>query len=201
MQASLASRTCVLRLLLLLPLGCEAGHVGDPCVPEDEYRQNFSGYSASEVNLETGSLSCQTRICLVQHFQGRVSCPYGQEEAALGLPPDDPRRCRVPGTDGTGSTDAVTVPVSAWAVERPADATVYCSCRCDGPDPNAHYCECPSGYSCEPLVRDFGFGERELKGSYCVKQGTLYDPKQPLGVSCADDPDHPNCPSPPLENP
>ena len=31
-----------------------------------------------EENIESRSFQCQTRICLVNHFQGRVSCPLGQ---------------------------------------------------------------------------------------------------------------------------
>jgi hypothetical protein len=52
--------------------------VGDPCVPEDEYLENFAGFKLTEENVESRSFQCQTRICLVNHFQGRVSCPQGQ---------------------------------------------------------------------------------------------------------------------------
>lgn len=61
-------------------LGCESGGVGDPCIPEDEYNENFSGFKLSEENIESRSYQCESRICLVNHFQGRVSCPLGQEE-------------------------------------------------------------------------------------------------------------------------
>lgn len=61
-----------------LPLACESGGVGDPCVPEDEYNPLFAGFKVTEENIESRSFQCQTRICLVNHFQGRVSCPAGQ---------------------------------------------------------------------------------------------------------------------------
>src|SRR5262245_957695 len=77
--------------LCVLVLACEPGGVGDPCVPDDEYSARFSGFALSEVNVESRSFSCETRVCLVNHFQGRVSCPAGQN-AANG-------DCRVPGTD------------------------------------------------------------------------------------------------------
>jgi hypothetical protein len=58
--------------------GCAPGGVGDPCIPEAEYNTCFAGFQQSEVNTESRSFQCQTRLCLVNHFQGRVSCPYGQ---------------------------------------------------------------------------------------------------------------------------
>jgi hypothetical protein len=174
----------------LSALGCESGGVGDPCIPEDEYRQNFNGFAVSEVNIESKSFQCETRVCIVNHFQGRVSCPYGQDddfldEGATPLPPNDPRRCRIPGTDGTtlspldmSNIDAITVPVEPQIVARNAENTVYCSCRCKGPDANARYCECPSGYECSELVRELGLpGRAQLAGSYCVKAGTVYNPR------------------------
>jgi hypothetical protein len=208
----------------LSALGCEAGGVGDPCIPEDEYRQDFNGYAVAEVNIESKSFQCETRVCIVNHFQGRVSCPYGQGgppgsaltpdviSRTVGgddddnmapnpdyLPPENTARCRIPGTDGNhcvdtatndvavcgpGATnmDEITVPVDSQRIYRNALDTVYCSCRCKGPDPSAKYCECPSGYECSELVRELGLpGKAQLAGSYCVKAGTAYNPKSPPG--------------------
>ena len=64
----------------------EPGGVGDPCIPEDEYQTAFTGYGETEVNVESRSFQCETRVCLVNHFRGRVSCPYGQSEADLANP-------------------------------------------------------------------------------------------------------------------
>jgi hypothetical protein len=176
-----------LATLGLSTLGCEPGGVGDPCIPEDEYRQEFSSFAVTEVNVESKSFQCVTRVCLVNHFQGRVSCPYGQTEAAVGLVEgsaplagNDPARCRIPGTDGAQEVDRITVPVEPQLTQRLADQAVYCSCRCRGPDPNARYCECPSGYQCEELVKELGFSKgSQLAGSYCVKSGTAFDPTHP----------------------
>lgn len=170
----------------LLGLGCDPGGVGDPCVPEDEYRTDFSGFSIEEVNVESKSFQCLTRVCLVNHFQGRVSCPYGQSEATADacsenagdcLPGSQSHResCRIPGQDGTDVNDRIHVPVQPQKVDRQANQAVYCSCRCAGPDPNANYCECPSGFSCVELVDDIGLGKGQLAGSYCVKNGTKYE--------------------------
>jgi hypothetical protein len=70
----------------LVASGCEGAGVGDPCVPEDEYEAFFSGYALTEVNIESRSFQCETRVCLVNHFQGRVSCPYGQSLAGGASP-------------------------------------------------------------------------------------------------------------------
>src|SRR5215471_20754396 len=80
----------------IISSACESGGVGDPCIPEDEYKKNFSGYAETEVNVESRSFQCETRVCLVANFRGRVSCPYGQPptSATMGtvapnLDPDD----------------------------------------------------------------------------------------------------------------
>ena len=67
-----------------VPLACQSGGVGDPCTPEDEYNSQFSGFKVTEENIESRSFQCETRICLVNHFQGRVSCPMGQQAPVSG---------------------------------------------------------------------------------------------------------------------
>lgn len=171
--------------------GCKAGGVGDPCIPEDEYTSKFSGFGEAEANVESRSFQCETRVCIANHFRGRVSCPYGQtEEVAKALEngqavPDTPGACYVPSSD-----TPVTVPVAPQALKRRAQDTVYCSCRCEGPDKTASYCDCPSGYSCLPLVPDLGLGQAQLVGKYCIKNGTDY-PGQLSGGDCSGD----ACPS------
>lgn len=179
---------------------CGGTGVGAPCVPEDEYLTGFSGFSQSEVNVESRSFQCETRVCLVNHFQGRVSCPYGQVENPSGSglstcmgtienrnsPECQPSgglhrdSCQVPSRDGSAWEDRIIPPVLPQLVDRQAADAVYCSCRCGGvegaDDSGATYCECPSGFVCEPLVEDLGLGKEALAGSYCVKEGTTYDP-------------------------
>src|SRR4051812_9505751 len=65
-------------VLGIVPVACQSGGVGDPCTPEDEYNSTFPGFKVQEENIESRSFQCSTRICLVNHFQGRVSCPLGQ---------------------------------------------------------------------------------------------------------------------------
>jgi|GEM_PF-969612 len=229
----------------LIGSNCGGSGVGDPCVPEDEYLTTFSGFDHGEVNVESRSFQCLTRVCLVNHFNGRVSCPFGQgedkynDEAWLAANPgcgpiagsgrgkcsalnlagaDEPpnfqcadldadgctdagslcddtscvpggeehaKSCRVPDRDGTRLEDRIQVAVEPQWVDRKAEDTVYCSCRCAGPDPNARYCSCPSGFACEPLVDDLGLGEKgQLAGSYCVRSGTEYQASQPPTAPC-----------------
>jgi hypothetical protein len=153
-------------------LGCTAGGVGDPCIPEDEYEKGFAGYGMEEVNVEAMSFQCETRLCLVNHFRGRVTCPYGQTtDIIAGTDPG--MKCKVP--DGKGN-NYVTVEVSPHLDKRRASNAVYCSCRCSGPDKTARYCKCPSGYSCTLLNEiPLGSGASQLLGSYCVRNGTAYN--------------------------
>jgi hypothetical protein len=148
------------------------GKIGDPFVPQDESRPEFSGFSANEVNIESRSPSCESGVGLVYGFTGRVTCPYGQDSAPNDPTHADPahQTCVTPGGD------PVTVPVSAQSTNRRPSASVYCSCRCDGPDTNAAYCACPNGFECKPLVQDYGFGSNILAGSFCIKSGTDYTP-------------------------
>lgn len=161
----------------LLGTGCQSGGVGDPCTPEDEYRTDFPGYSETEVNVESRSFQCETRLCLVHNFRGRVSCPYGNIDGDT---------CWVPGSAHMMGQDDVTVPVRPQLKARKAADTVYCSCRCDGPDPNARYCKCPSGYECSKLLDAVDkLGSKELAGSYCIKSGTQYNKAQSSGDTCS----------------
>lgn len=205
-------------LLGLAALGCTPGGVGDPCTPEDEYQQNFNGFQVTETNIESRSFQCETRLCMVNHFQGRVSCRMGQTDN-VGAPYLDPPmntvknptwapQCSIPGTAvdrrditvdpttnqpaGRNSADNINVAVKPQLQARQTDKAVYCSCRCDGPDKNARYCECPTGFQCEPLVANLKIvsGGGQLAGSYCIRSGSKYDPtsssEQDTGPNCAD---------------
>ncbi len=165
-----------------LNIGCQSGGIGDPCIPEDEYQMFFGGYSDTEVNLESRSFQCETRLCLVNHFRGRVTCPYGQLEEGMDNRPQE-ERCHVPGT--TDAANLIKVPVNKQYTGRSPADTVYCSCRCAGPDPNSRYCKCPTGFQCEELLPFIPpLGNKELAGSYCIKDGTAYEEGVNKGESC-----------------
>lgn len=69
--------------IAVVPLACQSGGVGDPCAPEDEYDPEFAGFNLGQEYIESRSFQCSTRICLVNHVQGRVSCPLGQPESRV----------------------------------------------------------------------------------------------------------------------
>jgi hypothetical protein len=193
-------------VLALAALGCNPGGVGDPCTPEDEYRQNFNGFQVTETNAESRSFQCETRLCLVNHFQGRVSCRLGQGDPKMT--PTFAPRCSIPGTravtaaedpNAANHPDNIQVEVPPELVKRQTDQAVYCSCRCDGPEANARYCECPEGFQCEPLVDDLqipGSEKSQLPGSYCIRAGSKYDPGEHVprdGENCANQPNDCGC--------
>lgn len=175
-------------LLLFAGPGCSSEGIGDPCVPEQEYDPTFLGFDKGEVNIESRSFQCRTRLCLVNHFQGRVSCPYGQGKG--GEAPPGGKHCTIPGGETaiegakTESGEYVDTnkrsEVRPQCLDRKADSAVYCSCRCadiNGQRPSDQtFCDCPDGFTCERLVTSIGQGNEGLTGSYCVKKGTEYDP-------------------------
>jgi hypothetical protein len=200
--------------------GCKASGVGDPCIPEKEFDPAFLGFDPGEVNVESKSFQCLTRLCLVNHFRGRVTCPYGQNKDATGLPTVNgatggafgvtdkfgqvANACLIPGgtdpnADGikgdpiADPTDQAQVPPQC--LDREAVDTVYCSCRCanaDGKtDDGANYCTCPDGFACNQLVAPVGLGDVGLTGAYCIKKNTVYDPSSScLGACDPTLPDH-----------
>jgi hypothetical protein len=149
------------------------GALGTPCLPRSERNHDFHGFDLTEITFEFGSPDCASNTCLVNHFQGRVSCPYGQPEDP---PADDPDfTCHRPGPDGQ-----VTVAVDPQLLARRAEDHVICSCRCDGPDPSDSYCECPADMECARLVPYSDVPNTgSYVGSYCIPRGTGYDQLYP----------------------
>jgi hypothetical protein len=170
--------------------GCGSTGIGDPCTPEQEYNVDFNGFDYKQVSVESKSFQCQTRLCLVNHFQGRVSCAYGQD--ATGAPLSGDKACNVPGTDskvaGNQSDKNTLAAVQPQCTDRTSDKAVYCSCRCqnvDGKtDDGAVYCACPDGFKCTQLVASTGIGNEGLTGGYCVKNGTQYNASNVCASTC-----------------
>ncbi|HOU89701.1 MAG TPA: hypothetical protein PLU22_01585, partial [Polyangiaceae bacterium] len=152
--------------------------VGDPCLPSLEQDPGFSGFGTREVSVERGAPGCPTGVCLVNHFQGRVSCPYGQSAEEVQSEP----ACFVPGD----RAEAVAVPVSPQLEARRPNGAVYCSCRCAGPNGSrdGDYCDCPSEFECAPVVEDWGGESSAIAGSYCIPKGTRYDAASVTPMTC-----------------
>jgi len=149
-------------ILLGSPLPTPVAKLGEKCISKEEYNPNFRGYDVSEVNVQDHASMCETGICLVNHFQGRASCPYGQAEAGGD--------CLV-----AGGNDSVTRVVHPQLEARQADVASICSCQCAGPGPGP-YCTCPESMQCEHLIDDLQGGQ-PLSGSYCIPAGSQYDPQ------------------------
>lgn len=167
MRQIVASASMVIALGVL-SLGCKPGGVGDPCIPNDEFSSTYAGAAENGVAIEDRSFQCETRVCLVKNFRGRVSCPFGnkkgrEDSAVLGYTGDDADVCMVPGTNVE-----VSVAVKPQCAERLGQ--VYCSCRCAGKDSAAKYCECPSGYECKQVAAGLSEELVDPNDKYCVKK-------------------------------
>ncbi len=67
-RSILAAVAAAVAVAVLSGTGCTSTGVGDPCTPEQEYDKSFTGFDFHEVNVESKSFQCQTRLCLVNHF-------------------------------------------------------------------------------------------------------------------------------------
>jgi hypothetical protein len=135
--------------LALTVTGCPARGIGDPCVPEViPGSASGTGYSSSEVYLETSSVQCRTRTCMVFKLGGDPSKVVGEDSCPPGSSANCVRR------DGEiSATDSLQ--------------RVFCSCRCSTSDgnPNTPLCNCTDGFHCVQVVTGSNPG---LNGGYCV---------------------------------
>ena len=122
----------------LLAAACSSTGVGDACAPE---QVPAGGFLDSETYLETSSVQCATRVCLVRGLSGDPN-NLQEDECPLG--------------------EATCVPAQEVA------DTTYCSCRCDAPSESGlPTCACPDGFTCEEVLETGGDG---LRGSYCIRE-------------------------------
>jgi hypothetical protein len=141
----LRTRRLLVSLLLagaaLLGSACTGSPIGDPCIPESI---PMEGFDPQEVYLETSSVQCRTRVCMVYQLRGNpeVVCD------SAGLP--------------------------AGCVEQSAvNSQVLCTCRCSADEEgntNIPLCDCGDGFRClEDGERGFvTAGGEGVRGGYCV---------------------------------
>jgi hypothetical protein len=198
---------CIVGILGSLSFACSPPAVGDPCTPEREFASDLGGANASDLSIDVNSVQCETRVCLQHYFQGRVSCPYGNDNATgqtgqcrqvgdrrglyrIGGTADGALCCPILGDK---EEKPIKAPVSAQCTKRDAHEAVYCSCRCDVPDDPeidkslVQLCECPSGFTCKPLCgkENCGLVPKGKWGSYCVRdQWKDYNPDRDFLTSC-----------------
>lgn len=109
----------------------------------------MGGFVNTEAYLETSSVQCRTRVCMVYQL--------------AGLPAREAGDCD-PGTQNCASIQET--------IDR-----VYCTCRCDAPSGStATLCDCPDDFTCREVVVLEGAGDG-IRGSYCVRNGT-FDPEE-----------------------
>lgn len=135
-------------LVSAVSAGCTGSPIGDPCVPENI---PADGFDAREIYIETSSVQCRTRTCMVYQLSGNPekvigsSCPDG---------------------------DATCVS------QKQLNDQVFCSCRCSVPaggQANTPLCNCGSGFTCrDELVTTGGEG---VIGGYCVPCILADDPR------------------------
>jgi hypothetical protein len=178
-----------------LPLTTVAS-VGTVCTPSPELSAAFGGFSYRQVTLDEGNPACPGAVCLVNHFQGLTTCPYGQDSNANPANGAS-TSCTVPGA-GTPVRPGAVVggeTVEPWCSDRRPASAVTCSCRCENvdgrTDDGASYCACPSGYTCAQVVPEIQSGDPRA-GGYCIKVGTTYVPGEACHATC----DLPSTPCP-----
>jgi hypothetical protein len=169
----------------VVPIACQSGGVGDPCTPEDEYNTQFPGFKVSEENIESRSFQCATRICLVNHFQGRVSCPYGQA--------GNPQACNGEGDKSCGD-----------GIDCKPSQTLAPDCNPD--DPNS--CSGADGLVCDPKLKICTctqdpmpingtqyycvLADPTCKGTICTKVLKAYSCHKPNNCQTSDEKDESN---------
>ena len=156
-------------VVLLAPLlgatlqGCSTPGVGDPCLPE---QIPATGFDESEAYVESSSVQCETRVCLVYHLNGVPS--DSKSNLCPTAPPCDPanKNCVAP------PTCAPQTCPSNESAGNCVNNRVYCSCRCDaGKNSGFAACQCPDGFSCQEVLAQGGPG---VRGSYCIRSGTAH---------------------------
>lgn len=197
-----------------LPAACQSGGVGDPCTPEDEYDPRFAGFKVTEENIESRSFQCETRICLVNHFQGRVSCPLGQKapqpcagpgaacedgkkcvQSGVFAPECDPNRVDDPSTqdidESTAECGGLTCNKQGGFCECKDEGGVVTGCPLDGTwscPADTHQC---TAYVCHDDsssgCQRAGEDTPANQGKACCVPGTNVPIASPVCGQCADD--------------
>jgi hypothetical protein len=133
-------------LVTALLVGCSTPAVGAPCLPEQVPED---GFADQEAYVESSSVQCETRVCIVFKLRG------------------DPREGCMPVM--ADPNDPMSIG-RVCATEDEVEKRVYCTCRCNSADTGFAECECPDGFTCVDVLEQGGPG---VRGGYCVRNGTF----------------------------
>ena len=144
---------CVLGFALTSMAGaCSTPAVGAPCLPEQVPE---TGFDDREAYIESSSVQCETRVCIVFRLTGDPRPGCVAKPADMNCDPTKTTNC----DPGIKCSDPAEI-----------EERVYCSCRCNSSDTGFAECECPDGFSCVDLLEQGGPG---VRGGYCVRNGTF----------------------------
>lgn len=132
--------------------GCATPAVGAPCLPE---QVPSGGFDQSEAYIESSSVQCETRVCMVYHL--------------AGAPPGTAKCQKKPVTPCAMNDKNCITPIPCAEPDEVAKF-VYCTCRCESGNSKFASCSCPSGYDCTPVLEQGSVG---VRGSYCVRSDTV----------------------------
>jgi hypothetical protein len=127
--------------------GCSTPAVGAPCLPEQVPEE---GFDRREAYVESSSVQCETRVCIVYLLEGD---PRIDDCVPAAADPNDPM-----------SVERVC------PSEDEVEKRVYCTCRCNSGNTGFAECECPDGFTCVDVLEQGGPG---VRGGYCVRNGTF----------------------------
>ena len=152
MQATslLAAAAATLSIALA---GCSTPAVGAPCLPE---QVPGDGFDESEAYIETSSVQCETRVCMVYQLAGAPAGTAGCKPAG------ECRQC--------SGSDPKCVAIPCCAEQKEIDRRVYCTCRCDAEGGKFAECSCPDGFNCTQVLEQ---GNAGVRGKYCVRADTI----------------------------
>jgi hypothetical protein len=139
--------------LAMASAGCAPVGQGDPCTPE---AIPGNGFVANEVFVETSSVQCRTRVCMVYHLQGNPECTSGVTDNCSQ--PAGPTNPCVSGSTNlcVQVDDPAQVQIDSNSPDR-----VFCTCRCSaGGNSALPLCQCTEGFRCVP--------DSDPGGGYCV---------------------------------
>lgn len=166
-------------VVALFPAGCQSGGIGDPCVPEDEYQAGFAGFKVTEENIESRSFQCETRICLVNHLQGRVSCPLGQPPIVDASLPG--RHACSPDAPGACAASEQCVPSEVITRSCDPDQSDQGAGDCAGHggycNPEGRFCQCNDSAACAGAGAGFhcDAADKRCKSYVCHQPGNCQD--------------------------